>query len=166
MFDKELIQELFLFTDGSVNTKTKVGCGACLFTSNTSIPIDELKGKIQIVFFENTSSTKLEIENLLWALNQIKHFPVNLTVYTDSQNIVHLPERRKKLEQKQYFSNQGKLINSHNLYKEFYRLTDELNCKFIKVEGHKSTSNKDFIDNIFTLVDRASRNALRNFNAR
>jgi len=47
------------------------------------------------------------------------------------------------------------------LYQDFYRLTDELNIEVKKVTGHKKTSTKDNIDRLFTLVDRASRKALR-----
>jgi len=47
------------------------------------------------------------------------------------------------------------------LYKEFYLLIDKFNCDFIKVTGHLASTEKNEIDKIFTLVDRASRNALR-----
>jgi len=36
-----------------------------------------------------------------------------------------------------------------------------LDCEFIKVQGHKKSSIKNNIDDIFTLVDQATRNALR-----
>ena len=36
-----------------------------------------------------------------------------------------------------------------------------LDISFVKVKGHKKTILKDEIDNIFNLVDKASRNALR-----
>ena len=52
-------------------------------------------------------------------------------------------------------------MNNHELYKDFFEKTDELNLIFIKVKGHKKNSLKDEIDTIFNLVDKASRNALR-----
>ncbi|MDZ7819961.1 MAG: hypothetical protein U5K55_15720 [Aliarcobacter sp.] len=52
-------------------------------------------------------------------------------------------------------------MNNHELYKEFFELLEKYNCEFIKVKGHKKNSLKDEIDNIFNLVDKASRNALR-----
>ena len=48
-------------------------------------------------------------------------------------------------------------------YKEFYKLIDKVDISFIKVKGHKKTSLKDEVDNIFNLVDKASRSALREF---
>ncbi len=58
-------------------------------------------------------------------------------------------------------SRTNKRIKNHELYKEFYKITDLLDCDFVKVKGHKKQEAKDEIDKIFTLVDKASRNALR-----
>ena len=84
-----------------------------------------------------------------------------IEVYTDCQNIIGLENRREKLEKNDYKSGKGKLMNNHDLYKKFYKFFDKTNLVFIKVKGHKKTSLKDEIDNIFNLVDKASRNALR-----
>jgi len=43
-------------------------------------------------------------------------------------------------------------------------MTDQLDCEFVKVRGHQVSNQKDDIDRLFTLVDRASRNALRGDN--
>jgi len=85
-------------------------------------------------------------------------------VYTDSQNIMGLPERRERFEQNDYRSKKGRLLNNYELYQEFYRLTGQLKCRFVKVRGHQVSKQKDEIDRLFTLVDRASRNALRGDN--
>ncbi len=150
-----------LFTDGSVNTKTKVGYGAYLLISekDLSANLHDVKTKR----FENSSSTKLELQTLLWALNQISNLDAKTTVYTDSQNIVGLLARRTKLEKNNYLSGKGKLLANYELYKEFYKLTDTINCEFIKIAGHKATKQKDDTDKLFTLVDRASRKALREY---
>jgi len=44
---------------------------------------------------------------------------------------------------------------------EFFRLIDMFDCEFVKAQGHQPSKNKDEIHRLFTLVDRASRNALR-----
>jgi ribonuclease HI len=72
-----------------------------------------------------------------------------------------LPGRRDRFEQNDYRSNKNRLFNNHELYQEFYRMTDQLDCEFIRVSGHKASHQKGDIDAIFTLVDRASRRALR-----
>ncbi|MBU0476281.1 MAG: ribonuclease H [Bacteroidetes bacterium] len=153
--------ELKLFTDGSVNTKLKIGFGAILFVSTEIFDFDKLKSQVQLKRFEETSSTKLEIQTLLWALSNLPKIDGKIIIYTDSQNIIGLPKRRDKLEKNNYSSKKNKLIKNHLLYKDFFNLIDTFNCEFVQVNGHKSSSQKDEIDQIFTLVDRASRNAVR-----
>ena len=70
----------------------------------------------------------------------------------------------KRLEKNDYRSKKNQRLNNYELYEEFYRITDPLNCQFVKVRGHQVSNRKDDIDRLFTLVDRASRNALREDN--
>lgn len=150
-----------LFTDGSVNTKSKIGYGAYLQVSEPVLLLDSLKSQVKIKRFENTSSTKLELQILLWSLNEIKETTDKVVVYTDSQNIISLPARRERFEQNDYRSKKNVRLKNYELYMEFFRITDKLNCEFIKVSGHQTSNRKNDIDKIFTLVDRASRIALR-----
>ena len=153
-----------LFTDGSVDTQSKIGYGAYLSVSEHGLSLDSLRKCVKVRRFEHTSSTKLELQSLLWALKDIQTLESKVTVYTDSQNIMGLPVRRERFEQNSYRSKKGRLLNNYELYQEFYRMTDQLKCRFVKVRGHQVSSQKDDIDRLFTLVDRASRNALRGDN--
>ncbi len=153
-----------LFTDGSVNTKSKTGFGAYLIVPDHGISLDNLKMSVIVKRFEQTSSTKLELQTLLWALKEIKPLGKKVIVYSDSQNIMGLKGRRERFEQNDYHSNKKRRLNNYKLYQEFYRMTDQLHCEFVKVRGHIVSHQKDNIDRIFTLVDRASRNALRSDN--
>ncbi|PCJ95217.1 MAG: ribonuclease H [Zetaproteobacteria bacterium] len=156
---------LQVFTDGSVNTQLKVGYGAYLVVSDQSTPIESLKDKVKVKRFEQTSSTKLELQTLLWSLGETLALAdeeeLTLTVYTDSQNIIGLPARRTRLEQRNYFSSKNKRLNNYELYQEFYQLTSRIKLKLVKVIGHQESSKKDQIDRLFSLVDKASRRALR-----
>ena len=87
-----------LFTDGSVNTRTHIGFGAYLVVAEDEISIDELKSRVIVKEFEHTSSTKLELQTLLWALSDIQVNGRKVSVYTDSQNIISLEGRRARLE--------------------------------------------------------------------
>ena len=153
-----------LFTDGSVDTQSKIGYGAYLSVSEHGLSLDSLRECVKVRRFEHTSSTKLELQTLLWALGDIQVSESKVIVYTDSQNIMGLPERRERFEQNDYRSKKGRLLNNYELYQEFYRLTGQLKCRFVKVRGHQVSKQKDEIDRLFTLVDRASRNALRGDN--
>ncbi len=158
------MKKIKLFTDSSVNPQKKIGFAAYLKISDESIAFEDMKKDIKIKRFEETSSTKLELQTLLWALDEIKKEDLSIEVYTDCQNIIGLEKRREKLEKNNYHSSAGSLMNNHDLYKEFFEKLDKLTLSFIKVKGHKKTSLKDEIDNIFNLVDKASRTALREEN--
>ncbi|NQV32380.1 MAG: ribonuclease H, partial [Phycisphaeraceae bacterium] len=151
--------KLMLFTDGSVNTKLRIGYGAYLAVSEGYESQDSLAKEIRVKRFVDTSSTRLELQTLLWALSVVS--APEIISYTDSQNIVGLHLRRQKLEENDYYSKNGKLLNNHELYRQFYKATDHLNIKLHQVRGHTPSSRKNNIDKMFSLVDRASRNALR-----
>jgi len=152
--------QIFLFTDGSVNPQSGIGFGAYLLFDKLELHYAK-ESKIQLKKFTNTSSTKLELETLLWAFNDIDVTKLKVVVYTDCQNIIGLQDRRKKFEKNSYITSKGKVIKNHELYKDFFKIIDILDCEFIKIKGHKKSDTKDEIDDIFTLVDKATRNALR-----
>jgi len=155
------MDELMLLTDGSVNTQSNIGYGAYLAVSEHGLSLDLLRTRVKVRRFEHTTSTKLELQTLLWALNDIQVLGRKVIMYTDSQNILGLQGRRDRFEQNDYRSKKNKRLNNYELYREFYRMTDPLDCKLIKVHGHQVSNQKNDIDRLFTLVDRASRNALR-----
>lgn len=156
------MKKILLFTDSSVNPQEKIGFGAYLKIIDENISFESMLKDIKVKEFNDTSSTKLELQTLLWALDEIKSdSSFFIEIYTDCQNIIGLKDRRKRLEENDYKSSKGKLMNNHDLYKRFFELVDKLNLNFTKVKGHKKSHLKDEIDNIFNLVDKASRNALR-----
>jgi ribonuclease HI len=156
------MKKIKLFTDSSVNPQEKIGFGSFLIIEDENLTLENLKKNIKIKRFENTSSTKLELQTFLWSLEEIKNKDVIIEVYTDCQNIIGLQDRKEKLEKNNFYSSSGKLMNNHELYKEFFEKTDKLDLVFIKVKGHKKNSLKDEVDTIFNLIDKASRSALRN----
>jgi ribonuclease HI len=153
--------ELMLFTDGSVNTQTNIGYGAYLAVSERGLSLDSLRTRLKVKRFEPTSSTKLELQTLLWAINDIQAVASRVIVYTDSQNIMSLQGRRARFEKNDFRSKKNNRLKNYELYREFYRMTDQLEFEFVKVPGHQGSNQKDDIDRLFTLVDRASRDALR-----
>ncbi|MBI4767711.1 MAG: ribonuclease H [Deltaproteobacteria bacterium] len=156
--------EWMLFIDGSVNTKTNIGYGAYLAVSEGGFSLDSLRMRVKVRRFEQTSSTKLELQTLLWAISDIQALVNRVTVYTDSQNIMGLPGRRERFAKNDYRSKKNKRLNNYELYQEFYKMTDPLDFVFVKLQGHQVSNQKDDIERLFALVDRASRNALRGGN--
>ena len=114
------MKKIKLFTDSSVNPQEKIGFGAYLLIINENLSLEEMKKDIKTKRFEDTSSTKLELQTFLWALDEIKEKNLLIEVYTDCQNIIGLENRRNKLEKNDYISGKGKLMNNHDLYKRFF----------------------------------------------
>lgn len=156
-------QKNYLFTDGSAAPKLGIGFGAFLHVKQHDTFSEVLKENVCVKKFTDTSSTKLELEALLWALGEISSSSEGLIIFTDCQNILGLHARREKFEKSDYLTAKNKKIANHELYKAFYAITDTLDCEFVKVKGHKSKHTKDNIDAFFTLVDKASREALRTY---
>jgi ribonuclease HI len=150
---------MFLLTDGSADPKSRIGFGAYLTFSELPEDLSEVKNLIKIKQFQNTSSTKLELQTLLWALSEIS--ADKIISYTDSQNIVGLLSRKEKLVKNNYYSKNGKLLKNHELYKEFFESIEKVDIQFNFINGHKPSGSKDHLDKIFSLIDQASRNALR-----
>ena len=155
------MDELMLFTDGSVNTQSNIGYGAYLAVSERGLSLNSVRTSVKVRRFEHTSSTKLELQTLLWALNDIQALGRKVILYTDSQNILGLQGRREQFEQNDFRSKKNKRLSNYELYQEFYRMIDHLDCELVKVRGHQVSNQKDDISKLFTLVDRAARKALR-----
>ncbi|WP_041959595.1 ribonuclease HI [Sulfurospirillum arsenophilum] len=155
------MSRILLFTDGSVNTQSNVGCGAYVNVYEGALFDAAKLPPIHLKVFEHTSSTKLELQTLLWALEEVKTFGEQIVIYTDSQNIIGLPNRRERFEKNGYITKQKKLHEHALLYQAFYKMMDVLECSLVKVKGHKLSGDKDEIDRYFTLVDRASREGVR-----
>jgi len=155
------MDELMLFVDGSVNPQSNIGYGAYLAVSERGLAPESLRTRVKVRRFEDTSSTKLELQTLLWAIGDIQAVGHRVIVYTDSQNILGLQERRGRLEQNDYRSKNNKRLKHYKLYQAFYSMIDQLDCELVKVRGHQVADQKDDIDRLFTLVDKASRKVLR-----
>ncbi len=151
----------FLFTDASASPQTNIGYGAYMLLAeyefNTPYPQD----KILTRRFINTTSSKLELQSLIWALGKIKFKKRKIIIYTDSQIIISLLDRKEKLIKNGFMNKKAELLKNHKLYKRFFKLITCNDCDLIKVKGHKKSEDKDSVDKLFTLVDRASRDALR-----
>ena len=152
---------MLLITDGSVNPKYGIGFGAYLIFSDTSETIDSLGKRIKLKKFENTSSTKLELQALIWALSETT--AKEIVSYTDSQNIVSLLSRKERLIGNNFCSKSGRKIRNHEIYKEFFESIGKVDIQFHLLKGHKPSRSKDRIDEIFSAVDRATRNELRTY---
>jgi len=162
-----------LFTDVSSNPQRKCGVGAYLLLPASYLeylPHDinraEISAKLRFKRFAETSSTKLEVQTVLWALEYFQSQccgsdPGNLQVFTDSQCVAGLPGRRAVLEVNHFLSSRsGQLLTNAPLYQAFYAAYDNLGFQLVKVAGHTRASSRDTLQQIFSCVDKEVRKAL------
>ncbi len=72
-----------LFVDGSVNVKSGIGFGAWLVVEDQRLSVEAHRKNVKVKRFEDTSSTRLELQILLWALDEAKVPNVKIVVHTD-----------------------------------------------------------------------------------
>jgi ribonuclease HI len=162
-----------LFTDVSLNPQRKLGIGAYLLVPAPFLEIvpheikrGEIFARLQLRRFTETSSTKLEVQTVLWALNNIREEfncsdPGSVRVYTDSQCVAGLLGRRAGLEANDFISCRSwRPLTNAPLYREFYVAYDALGFEVIKVAGHSRACSNDTVQRIFSYVDKEVRRAL------
>lgn len=164
------MKDIALFTDVSVNPNLRLGVGAYLvipasFLDVSSCSIDkfEVADRIKVRRFEDTSSTKLEMQTVLWAIQeQQKTSKGKLHIYTDAQCVLGLLKRRPGLLAADFLSRRTERpLRNAPLYRAFYELYDALGFEVIKVEGHTRALAHDTVHRIFSFVDKKARKALK-----
>lgn len=164
------MEALALFTDVSLHPQKKIGMGAYLLIHHSIIELESeelyselVLNKIKLRKYGNSSSSKLEVQTVIWALEEImkKYGPdeyPEITLFTDSQCVTGLPRRREKLESTAFIGQRTKkLLNNADLYRQFYKYSDAIGFNIIKVKGHTKSKNKDSVHRIFSYVDREVR---------
>jgi len=168
------LEQFALFTDVSVNPQRRLGVGACLLlplalldAPPEELDREELAGQLRCRRFTETSSTRLELQTVLWGLELFREQQTEperglLRLYTDSSAIVGLPGRRDRLERGGYRSGRsGVELSNAALYRDFYAASDELGFSIVKVAGHSRAADHDSVRRLFTVVDRGARRALK-----
>jgi hypothetical protein len=168
------LNDLALFTDASINPKLRRGMGASLLVSASylEMPAEDIDcadiiSRLKIHHFEDTSSTKIEVQTVLWALEDYKINVMpsakgKLSIYCDSECVSNLLQRRTKLESRRFLSGKTSCeLKNSLLYRQFYKLYDEIGFEVIKVKGHSPSSSHNSINRIFSFVDKQVRKSLK-----
>ncbi|MGD1075477.1 MAG: GIY-YIG nuclease family protein [Thermodesulfovibrionales bacterium] len=165
------MNDIALFTDVSLNPGLKLGVGAYIaFPAPLlieGIERSEVLSRLKIRRFEDTSSTKLEIQTVLWALKEYRNGSKiaghgKLCLYTDSQCVSGLLKRRPALLARGFLSRKtSRPLRNAPLYHAFYELHDELGFQVIKVKGHSKGGPQDSAHRIFSFLDNEVRKTFR-----
>jgi ribonuclease HI len=162
-----------LFTDVSLNPQRQLGVGAYLLVPTSFLDREphqigraEVLAKLRFRWFAETSSTKLEVQTILWALDDYLAQsngadPGTLQIYTDSQCVAGLLGRRAGLEINNFIARRSSLpLRNATLYRAFYAADDELGFALFKVAGHSRACSHDTVQRVFSYVDQEVRRAL------
>ncbi|MBL6763432.1 MAG: hypothetical protein ISQ14_00640 [Verrucomicrobiae bacterium] len=158
-----------LFTDGSTNPALRIGVGAAMAVPRAwlerdadQILPDEVAALTVSRRFTDTSSTRLELETVLWAMREHAPGKVSLALGTDSQCVAGLPARRERLEATAFVSGaSGAELRHADLYREFYRELDRRPVALFKLAGHADYRYQEAAQRIFHFVDREARRQLK-----
>lgn len=167
---KAVIKDFALFTDSSVSPGLKLGVGAYVMLPASLldspaglIEKSEITGQLTVRRFEDTSSTRLELQTVLWALTEVQLAPQgSLTIYSDSQCVSGLLKRKRRLLAEGFISKKtDQELGNASLYRTFYKFHDTLGFRIVKVAGHSASRAQDTAHRIFSFVDKEARKALK-----
>jgi len=102
----------------------------------------------------------MELEAVIKAIEftDNKHNDTSLVVYTDSQYVHRIPERKEKLKHKNFLTNKGTPIQNVDLVKVLILLIESHSIEFIKVKAHQKP---DGSLNYNAEVDKIAREMVR-----
>lgn len=145
-----------VYTDGSYHPQKDVGTWASKIIADSEKLISGIKN--------GTSQHEMEllaVINSLDYLNKFYDYPVHIKIYTDSEYVLKLLSRKKRLQSNNFQTKAGKPIRNLEIIKKFYDIEERLHyISFVKVESHQKRGVSKETDNN-RVVDRLSRKMLR-----
>lgn len=124
---------VIVYTDGSCHTQLRIGGWAALIFIEGNKHI--LTGTAQ-----DTTHNRMELTAVIDA---IKYISLNISnvlgvhIYSDSQYVVGLTERKQKLSNDDFITKKGNKLQNADLMKELWLLEDSLDVTFEKIKAHQ-----------------------------
>lgn len=144
-----------VYTDGSCHTQRRIGAWvAIVFT--------ETKKKLLSGIVKDTTHNSMELMAVIKAIQYVKEHHGNIStirIYTDSQYVTGLPERKEKIELTGFITGKGNTLQNADLVKTFFETLSTLPVEFVKVKAHQKKTD---IVNHNREADMLSRKLLRN----
>jgi ribonuclease HI len=151
-----------LYTDGSCHTQIKTGAWASIILLDGDKTV--LKG-----IENNTTHNRMELLAVINAIAFIDEKKIGspLVIYTDSQYVSRIPERKDKLKSKQFRTSREVSIQNADLVQTLIQQIELHSIRFIKVKAHQKTDNRNAkyngeVDKMARAMVRESVTRLRN----
>ncbi len=145
-----------IYCDGSCHVKKRLGAWAALIYID-----DGLHKKSDVV--RDTTNQAMELTAVLSSIQFLERkniLPVKISVYTDSQYVCRLPERRLLLEEKKFSNRRGEKLPNWLLVKKFYTYLDKYEIKLHKIAAHLPAGTSSEGDKLRS-VDKMARQLVR-----
>lgn len=144
-----------IYTDGSCHTQLKIGVWAAIVLINNSP--QTLEGIVT-----NTNHNTMELFAVIKALEFVKTQKIEFSkikVYSDSQYVVNIPDRKEKLKERNFLTNKETPIQNSPQIQNLITWLEKYPIEFVKVLAHQKKSNTI---NYNREVDKAARRLVRN----
>lgn len=143
-----------IYTDGSCNPKYEIGGWAAILLVGDEKII--LEGKDF-----NTTHNRMELLAVIKALEYIVIKSINhnkIKIYSDSQYVVKISQRKEKLKAKKFQTNKGLAIKNVDFVKILIQYIESFNIDFIKIKAHQKETE---FENFNREVDKLARKIVR-----
>lgn len=146
---------IHIYTDGACHPPSKTGAWAVI------ILMDNQQKTLQAIV-THTTHNRMELTAAIKAIEYIHTqttSPHPITIYSDSQYVVDLTERKEKLKRHHFTTRKGSPIQNADLVQQLIHHLDTAPVTLIKVPAHQK---KDKTINHNREVDKLVRKVLRN----
>ena len=139
-----------IYTDGSCNQSTNRGGWAAI------ILIGEEK-KILQGHQSDTTHQRMELTAAIESLRYLEEqnsITSQIVIYTDSQYLAGLPERREKFKASAYLTKKKQPIANDDLVRIIVSFCDTLPITFVKVKAHQKPSAEENLNREADILSR------------
>lgn len=152
-----MINSADIYTDGSCDTQSGQGAWVAIILADGQKVV--LSGRIP-----DTTHNRMElsavIEGITYVQNNFKGIQ-HLHIYSDSQYVTGLTERKDKLSKANFITSKGTALRNADLVKELYVLGAQIQLTFTKVKAHqKQGTNINYNIDADKLVRKIMREEL------
>jgi len=130
-----------IYTDGSCDTHYRAGAWVAIILIGAE--------KIVLTGVENnTTHNRMELVAVIEAISYVRNNYASagyIKIYSDSQYVTELPDRKSKLEAANFLSKKGTLIQNASLVKSLLDHIPVYHLSFVKIKAHqKKTDIKNY----------------------
>ncbi len=149
--------QINIYTDGSCFPKEKQGTWAAIIIIEKQETI--IKGQEC-----DTNHNRMELTAAIKALdyilvNKIKFSSLNL--YSDSQYLVNIPERKSRLLSNDFITKKGKKIQNYDLVEMLLNQIQHYQVNFLKVKAHQKQGIEKNYNRVVDKIVRADLRAIK-----